>query len=98
MTRVTEKKAYLFFFVLGMSVLTQGIPSAGLGGDPLDVSLEEKQVLEWRKERDDFFKNHVRSPLSPKEKKNFKGLSYYPLDPKYIFSGQIERYVFHIDN
>jgi hypothetical protein len=96
--RSREKKTTLFLFILGISLLAQGIPSAGLGGDPLDVSLQEKQVLEWRKERDDFFKNHVRSPLSPKEKKNFKGLSYYPLDPKYIFSGEIERYVFHIHN
>jgi len=25
-------------------------------------------------------------------------LRYYPFDPKYVFSGQIERFIFHIDN
>jgi len=68
------------------------------GEDQLNLKLEEKRVLEWRKERDTFFKTHQRSPLSPKEKRNFKGLKYYPFDPKYVFSGQIERYIFHINN
>jgi hypothetical protein len=68
------------------------------GEDQLNPKLEEKRVLEWRKERDTFFKTHQRSPLSPKEKRNFKGLKYYPFDPKYVFSGQIERYIFHINN
>ena len=54
--------------------------------------------MEWRKERDAFFKNHQRSPLLPQEKKHFKGLKYYPFDPKYVFSGQIERFIFHINN
>ena len=68
------------------------------GEDQLNLKLEEKRVLEWRKERDTFFKTHQRSPLSPKEKRSFKGLKYYPFDLKYVFSGQIERYIFHINN
>lgn len=58
----------------------------------------QRRVEEWRKERDLFFKTHQRSPLSSKEKKSFKALHYFPFDPKYIFFGHIERYVFHIDN
>ena len=61
-------------------------------------SLQEKRVLEWRRERDAFFKTHQRSPLTPQEKRNFKGLKYFPFDTRYIFSGKIERYVFHINN
>lgn len=98
MKRSLWKKTYLLFFILGVLLLVQGIPSAGLGGESLDVSLQKEQVLEWRKERDDFFKNHVRSPLISKEKKNFKGLHYYPFDPQYVFFGQIERFIFHIEN
>ncbi len=60
--------------------------------------LQEKRVLEWRRERDAFFKTHQRSPLTPQEKRNFKGLKYFPFDTRYIFSGKIERYVFHINN
>jgi len=98
MKRSLWKKTYLLFFIFGISVLVQVIPSAGLGGESLDVGLRKEQVLEWRKKRDDFFKNHVRSPLISKEKKNFEGLSYYPFDPQYVFYGQIERFIFHIEN
>ncbi len=68
------------------------------GEDQLNLRNEEKKALEWRKERDTFFKTHERSPLSPKEKNTFKGLKYFSFDPKYVFSGQIERYIFHINN
>ena len=62
------------------------------------MTLQEQQVMEWRKERDAFFKNHQRSPLLPQDKKHFKGLKYYPFEPKNVFSGQIERFIFHINN
>jgi len=75
-----------------------GICLASEATDELSPALEEKRVSEWRKERDQFFKAHVRSPLLPKDRANFKGLKYYPFDPKYLFSGHIERYIFHIDN
>jgi uncharacterized protein (DUF1684 family) len=76
-------------------------PAARLMGQGADSSTggpEEKRVLEWRKERGLFFKNHERSPLTPQAKKSFKGLKYYPFNPKYVFSGEIERFIFHIDN
>ncbi len=63
-----------------------------------EMKLEGQRVLDWRRERDRFFKNHQRSPLLANEKSHFKGLKYYPFDPKYVFSGQIERFVFHINN
>jgi uncharacterized protein (DUF1684 family) len=86
----------LLFF--GIFLPIQGLAISGSGEDQGDPKLEEKRVLEWRKERDTFFKSHQRSPLSPREKRNFKGLNYYPFDPKYVFSGQIERYILHINN
>ena len=57
-----------------------------------------QQVMEWRKERDEFFKTHERSPLTPKQKRVFKDLKYYPFDPRYLFSGRIERYSFYIND
>lgn len=59
---------------------------------------QEKLALEWRKERDEFFKSHQRSPMTLKEKRVFKGLKYYAFDSKYVFSGEIKRYNFHINN
>jgi uncharacterized protein len=93
-------KGKVIFILLFFGILLpiQGLAISGSGEDQGDPKLEEKRVLEWRKERDTFFKTHQRSPLSPKEKRNFKGLNYYPFDPKYVFSGQIERYILHINN
>ena len=68
-------------------------------GEDLWIATSQYQrAMEWRKERDEFFKIHERSPLTPKEKRNFKGLKYYPFDPKYISSGQIKRYNFYIND
>lgn len=76
--------------------LTQGPP---LIGQEETLAISQKQrVMEWRKERDQFFKNHDRSPLTPTEKRTFKDLKYFPFNPKYIFVGQIERYIYHISN
>jgi len=85
-------------FLITIFLLSAVTSLAAEREDYLDLKIQEQRVLEWRKERDTFFKAHQRSPLSPKEKKNFKGLKYYPFDPKYVFSGQIERYIFHINN
>jgi hypothetical protein len=61
--------------------------------------LNQKQaVAEWRKERDEFFKSHQRSPLNAKGKANFKSLKYYPFNSKYVFYGPIKRTVLHINN
>ena len=68
-------------------------------GEKADLrAQQEKSVLEWRKGRDDFFKNHQRSPLTPSEKKVFKGIKYYAFNSNYSFSGQIKRYNLHINN
>jgi uncharacterized protein (DUF1684 family) len=93
-------KGRVIFILLFFGILLpiQGLAISGSGEDQGDPKLEEKRVLEWRKERDTFFKTHQRSSLTPIEKRNFKGLKYYPFDPKYVFSGQIERYILHINN
>jgi uncharacterized protein len=84
---------YLILFSAG-----SGVCLAAEGSGELLPPFEEKRVLEWRKERDQFFRTHDRSPLLPKERKGFKGLKYYAFDPRFLFSGRIERYVVHIDN
>jgi uncharacterized protein len=98
---MAEKRRFLTFLFLfiGVVFLAQGrCLMAEEGSTPSIGDLEEKRVLEWRKERDKFFRTHERSPLTPQGKKAFEGLKYYPFNPKYVFSGPIERYIFHIDN
>ena len=57
-----------------------------------------QQIEEFRKRRDEFFRNHPRSPLKDRRKGDFHGLDYYPIDLRYFFSGKIRRYRFHISN
>ncbi len=79
-------------------LLGPGVPVAARGEGQKEATLQERRVLQWREERDVFFKSHPRSPLLPQDKKDFKKLRYYPFDPKYISSSRIERFTFHISN
>src|SRR4030042_5160755 len=93
---MTKKKNILIILIIGFILLAQEAPLMGQEVNP--ATSQYQRVMEWRKERDEFFKTHERSPLTPKQKRIFKGLKYYPFDPQYIFSGQIERYSFYINN
>ena len=92
------KRIIFVILVIGILLPVHGTPIPVMEEAKKEVKLQEHEVLEWRKERDAFFKNHQRSPLLPQDKKKFKGIKYYPFDPNYVFSGQIERFVFHINN
>jgi hypothetical protein len=92
------RKIVLTLWVIGTILFVQGTHVLSEGVDPLKSISQEQRVLEWRKERDEFFKTHERSPLPPREKKNFRGLKYFPFDSKYVFNTGIERYIFHINN
>jgi uncharacterized protein (DUF1684 family) len=93
-----EGEIVFIILITGIFLLAQGIPVTARGEDQKEITLQEQRVLKWRKERDAFFKNHQRSPLLPQDKRHFKGLKYYPFDPQYVLSGQIERFIFHINN
>jgi len=92
------KRIIFVILAIGISLLVQGVSSKAWGEDQKWMTLQEQRVMEWRKERDAFFKDHQRSPLLPQDKKHFKGLKYYPFDAKYAFSGKIERTLLHINN
>ena len=93
-----EGEIIFIILITGIFLLAQGIPVTARGEDQKEITLQEQRVLKWRKERDAFFKNHQRSPLLPQDKRPFKGLKYYLFDPQYVLSGQIERFIFHINN
>ena len=57
------------------------------------------EVTKWKKrlelEREDkniFFGQHFQSPISVEERKKFKGLDYYPPDPKYRFELDLQEH------
>ncbi|MBM4322434.1 MAG: DUF1684 domain-containing protein [Deltaproteobacteria bacterium] len=94
------KPIVIFVIVLNLMGLAvfSGLSMAAEGEKAGFKAEQEKVVMEWRKERDAFFKTHQRSPLTTQEKKVFKGLKYYKFDPNYAFSGEIKRFVLHINN
>ena len=63
---------------------------------PKDEIIQAIQL--FRKERDNFFKNAPNSPLENSDKVRFKGMNYFPIDLKYRFEGEIERYVININD
>ena len=91
MTRWVKKS---ILGVCAVLLLFGGFSALGAETDQTLVAEREKHFAQWRQERDEFFKTHQRSPLTPEEKKKFQCLRYYPFDPKCIFVGEIERYVF----
>jgi uncharacterized protein (DUF1684 family) len=93
---MTKKKNILIILIIGIISLTLGAPLTGREVNP--ATSQYQRVMDWIKERDEFFKTHERSPLTPQQKKVFEGLKYYSFDPRYIFSGQIERYHFLIND
>ncbi|MBM4337931.1 MAG: DUF1684 domain-containing protein [Deltaproteobacteria bacterium] len=92
------KEILLLFFTFLMLPFLPGL-SIAVDGKKADFKADqEKLVMEWRKERDEFFKTHQRSPFNSEEKKVFKGLKYYKFDPNYAFSGEVKRFILHINN
>jgi len=49
------------------------------------------RLEEYRRRRDEFFRNHPNSPLLPEQKERFKGLSYYPENPELRFVVELDR-------
>ena len=86
------------FLVAGAFWLGGVVPPLAEGTEQEGLQRQEERVMKWRKERDEFFKNHTRSPLLPKDKEKFRGLHYYPFHRDLVFWGRIERYIFHINN
>lgn len=93
-----KKKIALILLLVGTLYPIHGRVISAEEGNQIDKVLQEKRALEWRKERNEFFKTHQRSPLTSKEKGQFKEVKYFPCNPQYAFSGKIERYILHIDN
>jgi len=51
-----------------------------------------ERIEEEREFKDGFFAAHPQSPIPPKEREEFKGLDYYPLDPDYRFELELHEH------
>jgi uncharacterized protein len=50
------------------------------------------ELEEFRMAKDELFAKDRHSPLTKEQKKNFKGLAYFPESPELRFEGQVERF------
>ncbi|MCD6477495.1 MAG: DUF1684 domain-containing protein [Candidatus Aenigmarchaeota archaeon] len=61
-----------------------------------------KKLEELRREKDIFFKTHPESPIPPEDRGKFKGLSYFPINPKFRFILELREHpdkkVIHVED
>ncbi|NIO04704.1 MAG: DUF1684 domain-containing protein [Proteobacteria bacterium] len=90
-----EKKLVAEFFIFTMLLVCPMMifPPYGAaeatGEDAL--ATRAKRIETEREEKDRFFRESPNSPLRLKDQKTFRGLSYYPIDLRYVVSGNLER-------
>ena len=86
-----------FFFGITLVFLTGSLELAySRESESKDETIQG--IQSFRKEQDHFFKNASNSPLEESDKLRFKGLRYYPIDLRYRFEGEIERYIININD
>ncbi len=83
------------FFMVGVVLMTlvrTSYPCGAADSAGVDNSATRMRRIEKeRAEKDRFFKEEPTSPLLSKDQKTFKGLTYYPIDLRYVFRGHLER-------
>lgn len=53
------------------------------------TDLWREELEDQRREKDEAFKHDPNSPIPPGERRGFKGLSYYPPDPRYRIEAKL---------
>ena len=51
----------------------------------------------FRTEKDSFFARHMQSPLTPEQKRSFRGLQYFPLDESLRLEVRVERFAEQVE-
>jgi uncharacterized protein (DUF1684 family) len=57
---------------------------------PAMTSMDTKAIIDFRQQKDDFFRESPDSPLDHQDRKKFSGLSYYDPSPAYVFTVPVE--------
>lgn len=50
------------------------------------------ELTDFRTEKDEFYARHPQSPLTPEQKRNFKGLAYFPENDALRLEVKVERF------
>ncbi len=88
-----NKSLFFFFISFLCLLLVHGkvdLPLSKEYENPMER--REEKLKAFREKKDLFFKESALSPLIESDRRKFKGLIYYPIDPKYSMIGSIEKY------
>ncbi|HXX33341.1 MAG TPA: DUF1684 domain-containing protein [Thermodesulfobacteriota bacterium] len=87
-------RTWIFLSVCSFcSILLVGRPVFVLAqAEESPLKQREEKLKGFRERKDRFFREDSRSPLKEADRKRFKGLVYYPIDPRYAMAGSIEKY------
>lgn len=79
-------------FMISFSGCSGGKPSGPVPSEPGPIRDNAELVLRERRSKDAAFKSGEDSPIPPRERGAFQGLSYYPIDPALCFTVTLNRY------
>ncbi|MEF3169124.1 MAG: DUF1684 domain-containing protein [Deltaproteobacteria bacterium] len=65
-------------------------PSASFAPLSVDPDSYREQVIEYRHQKDTFFRESERSPIPAAKRDSFTGLEYFPPDPRYRVIGRLK--------
>ena len=90
---MSRKRGSLLFDSCICLLLISAMPDFSLAkGEGDTTGGREEELTALREKRDRFFKEDANSPLKEVDRKNFKGLLYYPINLRYAMTGSVERY------
>lgn len=52
----------------------------------------DRDLAQFRKEKDEFFRSDLDSPIPPQQRSTFKGLNYYPSQDDYRIQARLQRF------
>lgn len=79
-------KYYRFILFIALLSISPLLIQCSKGTEKMEIkeSFDPKKILDSRKEKDDFLKNDVQSPLMDEDKPEFKGLDYFSPSNRYV--------------
>ncbi len=78
------------FALIIMGLILSGCSEAT--GPERDRSGSLEPILRERMDKDAYFKSDAKSPILPQDRSSFRGLEYFPANPKLKFSAKLNRY------
>ncbi len=83
-----NRNLFVYLGLISVFLLTCSRPQQ----EPATSAYNIADILAFRREKDRAFRDNPSSPLLPKDRRNFQGLNYFPVDSTFRFRGAIRKY------